>query len=100
MPPTSSLIHSLEQASSTIQGVSLRVESLRSALASTKHDLARDQEELGRLALVLDNHAAATEAGQPVEGNQLRLISGALAAIAQRLTKSSDALRDDVIAGI
>ncbi|OZD06601.1 hypothetical protein CH275_10350 [Rhodococcus sp. 06-235-1A] len=94
------LTRSLDQASSTIHDAGLRIQSLQSTLDGTKRDLAQTQEELARLALVLDTYAAATEAGQPTEGNQLRLISGALAAAAQSLTKSSDALRDDVIAGI
>ncbi|WP_032387909.1 hypothetical protein [Rhodococcoides fascians] len=94
------LTSSLDKASSTIHDAGRRIQSLQSTLDGTKQDVEKVQDELSRLALVLDNYAAATEAGQPVEGNQLRLISGALAAAAQSLTKSSDALRDDVIAAI
>jgi hypothetical protein len=94
------LTNSLDQASSTIQDAGHRIESLQSALTYTKNDLIKSQEELTRLALLLDNYVAATEAGHPVEGNQLRLISAALAATAQQLTKSSQTLQDDVIAAI
>lgn len=94
------LTNSLDQASSTIHDAGRRIQSLQATLDGTKEDLTKTQEELTHLALGLDTYAAATEAGQPVEGNQLRLISGALAAAAQSLTKASDALRDDVIAGI
>ncbi|WP_042940568.1 hypothetical protein [Rhodococcus sp. AW25M09] len=94
------LTNSLDQASSTIHDAGRRIQSLQATLDGTKEDLTKAQEELTRLALALDTYAAATEAGQPVEGNQLRLISGALAAAAQSLTNSSNLLRDDVIAAI
>ncbi|MCZ4279012.1 hypothetical protein [Rhodococcoides yunnanense] len=81
------LTSSLDQASSTIHDAGRRIQSLQATLDGTKRDLAQTQEELARLALALDTYAAATEAGQPVEGNQLRLISGALAAAGQSLTK-------------
>lgn len=68
------LTNSLDQASSTIQDAGHRIESLQSALTYTKNDLIKSQEELTRLALLLDNYVAATEAGHPVEGNQLRLM--------------------------